>query len=185
MGEQAARGGKEDVEPPPARLMTQRLGEMGLADAGRPLNEDVFVALDEARGGEIEDLLARDRGIEAEIKALEGLLEVEAGAAEPEGELLLGPALAFVFAEPRGKLDKRELRLHRLAIAELQGFEDPRESEALELGDELMGEGHGPSPGTKKSVQGRASCAAGSGGRSGWAKTSASSPCWRIRLITT
>src|ERR1044071_6996490 len=104
--------------------------------------------------------------------------------ARPEGELLLGPALDFVFQEPLEKLDKRELLLHRLAIAELQGFEDPRESEALELGDELMGEGHGHASRTKKSVQGRANCAAGPGGGSGWAKTSASSPCWRIRLIT-
>jgi hypothetical protein len=58
------------------------------------------VALDEAHGGEIEDLLAEDGGIEAEVEALERLLQIEAGAPEPEGELLLGPALDFVLQEP-------------------------------------------------------------------------------------
>jgi len=67
-------------------------------------------------------------------KPSRGLLQVEARAPEPQGELLLRAALDFVFQEPLEKLHKGELLLHRLAVAELQGFEDPREPEALELG---------------------------------------------------
>ena len=157
---------------------------MGFADAGRALDQHVLMPLDEARGGEIEDLLAGNRGIEAEVEALERLLEIEARPPQPQGELLLGPTLHLVFQEPLEKFDKRKLLLHGLPIPELQGFEDPREPQALELGDELMGESHGHASRTKKSVQGRANRAGGSAGR-GTTGAMASSPCCKIRLMTT
>lgn len=91
------------------------------------------MALDEAVGGEIDDLLAVNGGIEAEVEAFERLLEIEARATEPERELFLRPALDLVLPEPLEEVDVGELLLQSLAIAQLQGLEDAREAQLLEF----------------------------------------------------
>ena len=60
---------EQDVEATTAGLVTERLGEVALADAGGSLDEDRLVALDEARGGEVEDLLAVDGEVEGEVES--------------------------------------------------------------------------------------------------------------------
>lgn len=47
--------------------------------------------------------------------------------------------LDLVFEEPLEEVDVRGLLLDRLPIAELEGVEDAREAELLELRHELMG----------------------------------------------
>jgi hypothetical protein len=39
-----------------AGAMAERLGDVGLADAGRTDEQDVLAALDEGAGGEVDDL---------------------------------------------------------------------------------------------------------------------------------
>jgi hypothetical protein len=74
---------------------------MALADPGRAVHENRLVARDELAGGEVEDLGLVELGIEAEVKALEGLAGVERGAPEPQPELALGPALDLVLQQRR------------------------------------------------------------------------------------
>ena len=53
-------------------LVADCLGEVGLADAGRADQEDVVVLADEVPGGQLEDVLAGDGGIEAPAEVVEG-----------------------------------------------------------------------------------------------------------------
>jgi hypothetical protein len=123
MTQEPARAGKEDVEAAATGLVAQRLGEVGFPDPGGALNQHILVALDEAPGGQVDDLGPGDGGIEGEVEALERLLEIETGTPEPQGQLLLGPAFDLVFEQALEEVAKRELLVDRLAGPELERLE--------------------------------------------------------------
>ncbi len=151
---------KQHLVPAAARLVGEGLGEVALAHAGRPVEQDVLVPVHELAGGEVEDLGLVQLGVEAEVEALEGLRGIEGRPAEAEPERGLGPPLHLVLEQQGEELDERAPALDRLAVAHVQGRQDPGEPERAEHGGELRGQFHGgpPSPpgSGKKSVQGRA-----------------------------
>src|ERR1019366_3780161 len=71
----AFRGGNRETD-----------GEMRLAHAGRPEEDDIFMALEKTEGMQAFDLLALDRGLKGEIKIgerLPGRDPAPAGAGRP------------------------------------------------------------------------------------------------------
>lgn len=69
VGQHAAGAREQDVKAP------------RFPDAGRALDQHVLVTLEEVPSGEIEDLLADDPRVEAEVKRLEGPLGLAPAAA--------------------------------------------------------------------------------------------------------
>src|SRR5262249_30625238 len=67
-----------------------------------------------------------------------GLGQVQGAAPQPEVQLLVGAPLDLVLDQPREELDMRPLLGDRLLVAHLQGVEDAREAQPLELGAELV-----------------------------------------------
>jgi hypothetical protein len=72
-------------------------GQMGLADAGRPEQDDILGALDEAQPGELPDLLAVDRGLELEVELVQRLDPGQAGEFEAalDAPLMAAAPLGF------------------------------------------------------------------------------------------
>src|SRR5690606_38109431 len=74
-----------DAPPTLGRGNGQADGQVRLADAGRAQEDDVLFAFDEAELVEALDLFSSDRGLEAEVEALERLYGRKAGG--PHGGL--------------------------------------------------------------------------------------------------
>src|SRR5690349_10856478 len=112
---------------------------MRLADAGRAEENDVLGALDEGKPGELVDLLARDTGGEAEVKAVKRLDRRE--ASDP-GEHLAGadPACITLGAQDRFEKVSKGGRLGGGALCD-RGIEIGNGVEpqfASQLGQALM-----------------------------------------------
>lgn len=103
-------GDVEDVVAEAAGAVAEGLGDVRLADTGRTDQKDVLVALDEVAGREVDDLGARDLGVEGEVEALEGPLVLESGTADPQAELLAFAALGLVVEDVARNPDFRNLR---------------------------------------------------------------------------
>ncbi len=67
-------------------------GEVGLAHAGRPEEDDVLGALDEAQAGELAHLFAVDRGLKVEVELIQALEPGQAGQLETALDAPLVPA---------------------------------------------------------------------------------------------
>ena len=157
MAEHAGGGDEDDVEAALTRLVPERLREVRFADAGRTLNEHRLVPFDEPTRGEIEDLLAIDGRIEAEIEALQRLAQIDGRAAQPELPRLLGAPFDFVFDQALEELDVGQFLPDGLLRADFERGQDAGQPAILEFRDELMIQLHGPPPVEgKKSVTGRA-----------------------------
>ena len=63
LGEHAARLDEEDRVAPPAGGVPERRGDMGLADADGPVEDDRLTALEEAQRGEVADQRRRQDGL--------------------------------------------------------------------------------------------------------------------------
>src|SRR5262249_10351621 len=88
VGEELMGRGGEDRVASGAGAVAEGLGEVALADAGLADEADVLAPGHKGTGGELEDLEPGDGGIEGEVEVLDGLGVLEAGAAEPDVELL-------------------------------------------------------------------------------------------------
>ena len=60
-------------------LKAETHGQVGFPDTWRPEQDEVFVVLDEVAETQLLDLLAVDRGLVAEVEAVESLDEREIG----------------------------------------------------------------------------------------------------------
>ena len=89
-------GGVEDLEALAGGLVGDGLGEVGLADAGLAADQDVAALADEGAGGEVEDLLAVDARVEAEVEQLKGLGGIDRATADTEVEPFVLAALGLV-----------------------------------------------------------------------------------------
>ena len=87
---------------------------MGLADAGLAADQDVAALPDEGAGGEVEDLLAVDARVEAEVEQLKGLGGIDGATAEAQVEPLVLAALGLVLDQAGQELDVRPLLGDRL-----------------------------------------------------------------------
>jgi hypothetical protein len=67
---------------------------------------------------------------------------IEGGALQAQAEVALGAALDLVVQECSQELHKRELLPDGLAVAELEGLEDPRQAQGAEHQGELMSQFH-------------------------------------------
>jgi hypothetical protein len=125
---------EEDIEALPARFTSERLGQMTLPDASRPTDQHVAFLADVITAGQMEYLLAVHAGVNAPIEVHQGLGGMECRAPYPQHERLLGTALDLLFEQAFETLDVGPLALKGLAVARLQGRQDPRGSEQLQLG---------------------------------------------------
>jgi len=82
-----------------ACLVAECLGEMGLADADGPVEDDCFVRCDETERGEVADVGGGDLRVEREVEVLDGGLLFEAGLADPADQGGGVSAGDLVFAE--------------------------------------------------------------------------------------
>ena len=76
--------------------MADGLHEVALSRTGWPQEQHVAVLPDELAGGQIEDLLALDGGVEAEVEVFERARVVEGGGFDPPGQEPLVPDVEFV-----------------------------------------------------------------------------------------
>ena len=88
--------------------------------------------LDEGARREIEELSFVQLRIEAEVEAFERLGGIEGGAPLAEPQILLGAALDLIVHEQGEELDEGRLLLDSLAVADLEGLEDPGEAQRPE-----------------------------------------------------
>ena len=124
------RGAKRDAVPGQAGADPQGDRQMRFAGAGRPEQDDVLAALQEIELAEMQDAVAADRGLKAEVELLQGLSGGEAGgldAALPAmavaavdlgleqrgGELLKAPLLLAGAVGELGQRPRRGRRLQR------------------------------------------------------------------------
>lgn len=84
MGEHLGGVDEEDLVTPTTRLMGQGLRDVTLAHPGRPVDQDVFVPLDEGARREVKELGLVELGIEAEVEAFERLGGIEGGAPQAQ-----------------------------------------------------------------------------------------------------
>ena len=126
------RGAERDAVAGEAGADPQRDREVGLAGAGRAEQDDVLFAGEEVELAEVQDGVARDRGLEGEVELLERLARreprgLDAGLAavavaavglgleQRRGELLIAP---FLGAGAVGELGQRPRGGRRLELAE-------------------------------------------------------------------
>jgi hypothetical protein len=131
-GDPFGRGAERDAMPGEAGADPQRDREVRLAGAGRPEQHDVLFAGEEVELAEMQDGVARDRGLEGEVELLERLARreprcLDAGLAavavaavglgleQRRGEVLIAPLL---LAGAVGELGQRPCRGRRFELAE-------------------------------------------------------------------
>src|SRR5690606_31212042 len=83
-------------------------------------------------GGQVENLLTIDGGVEVEVKSVEGLGGVDGGAAQAQLQLLLIAPANLILQQAREELDVRPLAVDGLAVARLEGFEHARKPQPFE-----------------------------------------------------
>ena len=139
VGQHLVRAGQQDVEPLPGGFVGQRLGQMTLADSGLPTEQDVAVLAHKLAGRQIEDLLAVDTRVEAEVEGLQGLGGVDAAAADTEFKLFVTTTFHFILDEPNQKLLTGPLLTNGLLNTHGQRVEDAGEPQPFEVGCEADG----------------------------------------------
>jgi hypothetical protein len=135
--------GKEHVESLAGRFLPKRLREVGSPDPGWAADQQIAFLTHIFAGGQVEDLLAVEVGIEVEIEAFQGLGAVEDSPAQAQLELLLGTALDFTFQGAGEELQVTPLVVDRLTIARFQGFQNSGKAQMAELFGLLMFQFHG------------------------------------------
>jgi hypothetical protein len=127
--------------------VAERLRDVALADAGLADQQHVLVAADEVAGREVDDPVLGDLRVEVEVEALEGLAALEVGPAQPRGHLLAVAALDLVVQEPVQEFLEGEAVVDGLSPAQIEGFEDARQAQLLENGDQIFSGVHRCLPG--------------------------------------
>jgi hypothetical protein len=111
--------------------MPQGLGQMALAGAGRPHDQDRGLLGHEPAGGEIRDERVRGRRVGREVEAIQGLVGEHLGPAQALGELMLLAARHLVLDQERQEVGVGELSGDGLPVAGLQRVEDARQAQLL------------------------------------------------------
>jgi len=95
---------------------------MAFAHTGRADKQDVLLFIQEVSAGEFVDGLAFDRGIEAEVEALECFLVAEGGSAIATFNKSLVSHVHFILEDQFQELHWIELVRARFIGSQLQGF---------------------------------------------------------------
>jgi len=136
--EHAVGAEEEHVAAGPAGGVAQRAGEEGLAHAHGPEEDHVLLALEEAEGEEVLDPVAVEGDGGVPVEALEGLLLLEAGPGQAQGEVLVVAAVDLVLEDELEEVELRELRLPGVGDAVGERRQQARELQALEHGLERL-----------------------------------------------
>lgn len=143
--EHAVGAQEEDVVAGPAGRVAEGAGEECLPDAHGPEEDHVLAALEECQGEEVLHAVAveGDRGVP--VETLEGLLLLEAGPGESQGQVLVVPPVDLVLQDELEEIELRKLRLPGVGQAVGERRQQARELEALEDGLERLADlgGHG------------------------------------------
>lgn len=120
-----------------ARLPAKGLRKVTFPHPAWANDDDGLMPGNELAGGQFEDELLVELGIEREIEALEGPIGLEGRPAKTQAELLLTPALQFVLEEAFEELEIGPLAIDGLAQTSIEGLENPRQAQQLEMRAEL------------------------------------------------
>ena len=131
----------------PAGGVAEGGGQEGFTHAHGAEQEDVLAALEEAQAEELLDAIAieGDRGLPVEV--FEGLLLLEAGAGEAEGEVFVIAAIDLVLEHELEEVELREFCLLCVRDPIGERGEQSREFQALHHAPQRRVDLHGVSPG--------------------------------------
>ena len=146
LAQHRVRRGAQHVEALAGGLVPEGVGQVRLAHPRLADDEHVAVLAQEGAGGQVEDLLAVDARVEAEVERLQGLGRVQAAAAQAQLELLLGAPLDLVLDQPLQELGVRPLRGDRLLATDIERVQDPGQPQPLEVRGELVRLAHRAPP---------------------------------------
>jgi len=134
-------------------LDAQGHGQMGFAHPGRPQQDDVLPVGDVAAACQLFDLLLVDGGLEAEVEALQGLDEGEAGHGGAHGDVLFGLGGHLLGQQFIEEVTVGEAVFGGLLEARLQQASDPVQPQVLEvlLHAFDLGAAHRAPPSTRRS----------------------------------
>jgi len=129
VGEDVEDGAVEDDFAGFDEFVSDGLGDVAFADAGRADEQDVFGAFEEASGGEVVDLPAVDGGVEAEVEGVEGALLSEVGGFGATLDHALAAHVQLVLEEQLEELEVVEVVAAGLAQAKVQAGGESAEAE--------------------------------------------------------
>ena len=125
------------------RQVGQGLGDVALADADGPVEDDGFAAGQPAEGGEVADLGGGQLRGGIEVESLEGGLVLEPGAADPAGQRHAVAAGDLVLAEDLEEVQVAELAGVGLGEAGVEGSEHAGQLQVPERGGQGAAVGNG------------------------------------------
>jgi hypothetical protein len=130
--EEVEDGAVEDGFAAFDQLVADGLSKVTFADSGWSDEEDVFGVFTEASGGKLVDLGAVDRGIEAEVEAVEGAFLAEGGGFVPAGDHALMSDVEFVLEEEFEELFVGEVVASGFLQAQVERRGEAAEAQFLE-----------------------------------------------------
>jgi hypothetical protein len=146
-------GAVEDVEVHLDGLVTDGLGQMRFADAGRAEEQHILGFADELAAGQVKNLLFVNGGIEAPIKVFERFEGVEVGGLGAAFQLTLLPDVEFVLQDEFQKLGVAQTVGGGFLEPDAQGLAQAGEAEFFQGGLEA-GSVHGAMAGSGLMVAG-------------------------------
>ena len=106
--DQIKNGAVEDMEVHLDGLVTDGLGQMGFANAGRAEEQHILAFADELAAGQFKNLLFVNGGVEAPVEVLQRFEGVEVGGLGAAFHLTLLPDVEFVLEDEFQKLGVTE-----------------------------------------------------------------------------
>jgi len=106
----------------------QRLRQMRLADSGGATNQHIAMVANVGARGQAQHHLTLDAGIESKVEIFQGLVGVECGAPNTQGQLLLVPAPHLIFDQALEELQVGPLLDLGLPVTRIQGLQNTREA---------------------------------------------------------
>jgi hypothetical protein len=114
------------------QFVADGLCQVAFADSGRSDEEDILGVFGEAPGGELVDLGTIDRGVEAEVEAVEGAFFTEGGGFVATGDHALMSDIEFVLEEEFEELFVGEVVASGFLQAQVESRGEAAQAQFLE-----------------------------------------------------
>ncbi|PXY16719.1 hypothetical protein BA062_38665 [Prauserella flavalba] len=137
-GQDLAQLEEPDVAALADDVVPQRLGDVGLADPDRAVEDHRLASGQPAQRAEVADLRGRDLRVDGEVELLDGDDLLEVGGLDPPGDGLGVATGDLVVAEDLQELDVAEFAGAGLGQASVEGLQHPGQ---LELAQGLLERG--------------------------------------------
>lgn len=108
---------EQDIATGAAGGVAERTGEKRLADTDGAKEDDILLALDEAKAEEVADTIAVKGDGGVPVETLQGLLLLETGTFESQGEVLVVAPVDLVLEDEFQEVELSEFRLLRVGDA--------------------------------------------------------------------